>query len=186
MLKTKSTNRAPLTNAELTNQNDRRHVCKLILLVLCLCVALPALAADAAPKEAKPFDLMSTFIYNGLPWGVGVLADVAIYFKSLSKGKNFQTALTGLVLSFGGIWFTWIGVGGAQLFQMEAGLLWAIAVALCIIVLSICKAIAYWVINEKFPPKQTMLLYLASAAAMTIASFVAMQLFAPHAAKTPG
>lgn len=151
----------------------------LALLILCLCATLPAIAADAAPKESKPFDLMSTFIYNGLPWVVGLLADVAIYFKSLSKGKNFQTALTSVVLSFGGIWFTWIGVGGAQLFQMEAGLLWAIAVVVCIVVLTITKAIAYWVINEKFPPKATMLLYLASAAAMTVASFVAMKLFAP-------
>lgn len=156
----------------------------LVVLVLCLCVALPALAADGAPNEAKPFDLMSTFIYNGLPWAVGIIADVAIYFKSLSKGKNFQTAVTGLVLSFGGIWFTWIGVGGAQLFQMEAGLLWAIAVVVCIVVLCVCKAIAYWVINEKFPPKQTMLLYLASAAAMTVASFVAMNLFGAHGSRT--
>lgn len=150
-----------------------------LAVIVCLCMALPALAADAPPTESKPFDLMSTFIYNGLPWLVGILADAAIYFKSLSKGKNFQTTLTGVVLCFGGVWFTWLGVGGAQLFQMEPGLLWAIAVVLCIVVLSLGKTIAYWVINEKFPPKATMLLYLASAAAMTVASFVAMKMFAP-------
>jgi len=144
----------------------------------CLCV-LPALAADAGPKGSQPFDLMSTFIYHPLPWVVGILADAAIYFKSLTKGKNFQTSLTSAVLCFGSIWFTWIGVGGAQLFQMDPSLLWAVAVVVCIVVLSLGKTVAYWVINEKFPPRATMLLYLASAAAMTVASFVAMKFLAP-------
>ena len=146
------------------------------LLFLFISAALPATASNTVPApvedKSNPFGLMTVFIYNGFPWIAGILADAAIYFKSLSKGKNFQTSATGLVLSFGGIWFTWVGIGGLQLFAFPLAALWAIAVAVCVLVLCVCKAIAYWVINEKFPPKRTMLLYLASGAIMTLAAFI--------------
>lgn len=152
-------------------------VVALAVVLLSVLLAQPGEAFDKSQQSvAGAMGLLASLLYTIPPWFSGLIADVLISRSSVKILKAVLTAVLSMVLGYPSIWFSFSAFvlpGGPE--SMAA---WALCAVILTVTLGSIKIVSYWVINEKFPPRKTALLFFASAILMVIAAFLVLQ-FAP-------